>query len=198
MFWWLDGPTRPRRLTQFTGSCFIVAGIPNGFVFKVRLCSVPFSLLIVPSYASSELRVSANSSSFFSFFMWAVNISRPPSSSLSLQLARNASSTRSETIRVKLFNNSIFTVFFVLLSLHLVGWDLVFSVVLDVGFLRLDLKISSSALSRPPRPTGSYYIVRFFLEPSRLCSGSFFLKSYISIFLVSFCVAGSFKFWWIY
>ena len=68
---------------------------PNGFIFIVRLCSIPFSRRIAYSCASCWVRVCANSSSAnFSLCMCAVNMSLSHSSSLFPQSAREANSTR--------------------------------------------------------------------------------------------------------
>ena len=54
----------PRVVCNFCiGSCFgVVFGPPNGFIFIVRLCSMPFSRRIAYSYASCALRVCASNS----------------------------------------------------------------------------------------------------------------------------------------
>ena len=79
--------------------CFFVAvaaDFPNGFVFLVLLCSIPFSRRVAYWYESCGLRVSAiRSSAIFSLFMCAVNMYLTRSSLLLPQSAREASSTRS-------------------------------------------------------------------------------------------------------
>ena len=73
-----------RRVISTTPSiyiitCFGVVCPPNGFIFIVRLCSIPFSRRIAYSYASWRVRAWANSSSaiFFVVHVCCKHVSNP-------------------------------------------------------------------------------------------------------------------------
>ena len=159
----------------WVGSCFFChrQGGSDWIQFHNFAVFGAFLRLIAYSYASYGVLVSANiSSASFSLFMCAVNISRTPSSSLSPQSAREASSTRSawncssvsfflclRQIKlylsnamilcvIKMSSNSCFN------SLVVVVCIFLFVVFVNLVFVLpcLDIGINSFVLSHPFRP----------------------------------------------